>query len=166
MSCLFQHVGSCIVDQTSPPNLLEPHILRSLSNIKATSVHTSCSSCHFVVIDVDGNAWLFGRNGSSCLGVPGVDAISEDAPRRLTAAELGAEPGARFIDAACGRNHTLLVTSDGQVWSAGINNVGQCGQPVCPEISTFKAIKNIEPAVKVSAGITFSLILSEAGKGV
>lgn len=106
-------------------DLLEPHILRSLSNIQAVSIHTSCAGCHCVVLDIDGVAWMFGRNDKSCLGVTGVDAISENEPRRVTPQELGASKGTRFVHAGCGRNHTLLVGSDGQLWSAGANNAGQ-----------------------------------------
>ncbi|KXN84132.1 hypothetical protein AN958_00402 [Leucoagaricus sp. SymC.cos] len=122
------------------PDLLEPHILRSLLNVKTTSVHTSCAGCHFVAIDIDGNAWLFGRNGSSCLGVSGEDYISENAPRKVKPSELGAPKGIKFVHAACGRNHTLLVGSDGSIWSAGVNNLGQCGHSPCPEVSHFKAV--------------------------
>ena len=68
---------------------------------------------------------MFGRNASSALGVQGVDAISENTPRRVLAADLGAEEGVGFVHAACGRSHSLLVDSDGQVWSAGANNFGQ-----------------------------------------
>lgn len=109
------------------PDLLEPHILRSLSNVKTASIHTSCSGCHFVALDIDGNAWLFGRNGSSALGVAGVDHVSENAPRRVSPSELGAGKRAKFVYATCGRNHTLLVDSDGGVWSAGANTYGQVG---------------------------------------
>lgn len=97
------------------PDLLEPYILRSLSNVQVTSVHTGCSACHFVVLDVEGNAWLFGRNGSCCLGTckddsgAVVDAVSENAPMKLSPTDLGAAKGTKFVDAACGRNHTLLV---------------------------------------------------------
>ncbi|KAJ7746825.1 regulator of chromosome condensation 1/beta-lactamase-inhibitor protein II [Mycena maculata] len=153
------------------PDLLEPHILRSLSNIKAVSVHTSAHACHSVVLDIDGVAWLFGRNGSCALGVPNtVDAISENAPRRLTAAELGAPAGTQFVHAACGRNHTLLVASDGSLWSAGINTLGQCGQPVAPDVPTFKSVSVVSDAgtkervVKATAGITFSAVLTDSGK--
>jgi alpha-tubulin suppressor-like RCC1 family protein len=110
------------------PDLLEPHLLRSLLNVRITSIHTSCSGCHFVCLDSDGQAWLFGRNGFSCLGVSGVDFISESAPRRVRAVQdLGASKGTKIVHAACGRNHTLLVGSDGSVWSAGANNFGQVG---------------------------------------
>jgi alpha-tubulin suppressor-like RCC1 family protein len=107
------------------PDLLEPHLLRSLLNVKAVSAFTSCSGCHFVVLDVDGNAWLFGRNGFACLGVPGVEFVSENAPHFVKPVDLGAPKDTKFVHAACGRNHTILVGSDGSVWAAGQNNLGQ-----------------------------------------
>lgn len=108
-------------------DLLEPHILRSLSNVKAVSIHTSHSACHCVVLDIDGTAWLFGRNERSVLGAPG-DVISENSPIKLTPQALGASKGTKFVNAACGRSHTLLVGSEGQVWTCGANNMGQVSQ--------------------------------------
>ena len=109
----------------SHPDLLEPHILRSLSNVKVVSIHASCAGCHTIVLDIEGTAWLFGRNQPAALGVPGVDAISENAPRRLRATDLGAPPGTVFTNAACGRSHSVLVGSNGRVWTAGLNALGQ-----------------------------------------
>ena len=109
----------------SHPDLLEPHILRSLSNVKAVSIHASCAGCHTIVLDIEGTAWLFGRNQLAALGVPGVDAISENAPRRLRATDLDAPPGTVFVNAACGRSHSVLVGSNGRVWTAGLNTLGQ-----------------------------------------
>ncbi|KAF5341225.1 hypothetical protein D9611_005924 [Ephemerocybe angulata] len=151
------------------PDLLEPHILRSLLNVKVVSIHTSCSGCHFVALDVDGQAWLFGRNGSSCLGVVDVDYVSENAPVCLKPTDLGAPKGTSFVYAACGRNHTVLVGSDGTVWAAGANVVGQCGQTPCPEVSGFKAVPvthqgNRQHIVQASAGTTFSVVLTDTGK--
>jgi alpha-tubulin suppressor-like RCC1 family protein len=98
------------------------------------------------VLDVDGTAWLFGRNSPSALGIPNVDAVSENSPKKLQAVDLGAPKGTKFVDAACGRGHSLLVGSDGEVWSAGINNLGQ-----------VRVIVNLQryPSVhqKVSAGM-------------
>ena len=61
----------------SHPDLLEPHILRSLGNVKVTGIYTSCNACHAVCLDIDGTAWLFGRNTSGCLGLPKVEYVSE-----------------------------------------------------------------------------------------
>lgn len=114
------------------PDLLEPHILRSLSNVKITSVHTACCACHFIALDVHGAAWMFGRSAHCALGVVGTDVIPENAPRRVLPTDLGANEGTRFVHAACGRSHSLLVDSDGRVWSTGANNFGQVG--VCPSV--------------------------------
>ena len=51
--------------------------------------------------------------------------MSENAPRMVRPSDLGAPIGVRFVEAACGRNHTLLVGSDGSLWTAGANNLGQ-----------------------------------------
>ncbi|KAH7891008.1 regulator of chromosome condensation 1/beta-lactamase-inhibitor protein II [Phlebopus sp. FC_14] len=152
------------------PDLLEPHILRSLSNVKVTSIHASCCACHFIALDINGAAWLFGRNAPCALGVAGVDVISENTPRRVLATDFGAKEGTTFVHAACGRGHSLLVDSEGYVWSAGANNFGQCGHPITPQITPFKAIEGPfidgerQRVVKAAAGIAFSVVLTESGR--
>jgi alpha-tubulin suppressor-like RCC1 family protein len=113
------------------PDLAEPHILRSLANVPAISVHTSHSGCHAVVLDKWGTAYLFGRNASSCLGVPSTThaVISEQEPRTLRPAQVGAANNAKFVSAACGRSHTLLITDEGEVYCAGNNTLGQVRSP-------------------------------------
>jgi alpha-tubulin suppressor-like RCC1 family protein len=106
-------------------------------------VHGGASACHFVVRALDGAAYVFGRNTAGALGTgtgaskakkfktkedtpASDDSISEHAPRRITASSLpGGRAGQKIIHAACGRSHTLLVGSGGQVWASGSNNVGQ-----------------------------------------
>ncbi|THH33373.1 hypothetical protein EUX98_g865 [Antrodiella citrinella] len=143
-------------------------------NIKVTSIHTSCAGCHVVCIDIDGAAWLFGRSEKSSLGNLAANAddlyISENAPARLTPQELGAPKGTKFVSAAIGRNHTLLVGSNGQFWSAGVNQAGQCAHQPCPEVTSFKlghspeyeGVK--ERVVKAAAGVNFSLVLTDNGR--
>ncbi|KAH9971036.1 regulator of chromosome condensation 1/beta-lactamase-inhibitor protein II [Lactifluus volemus] len=159
-------------EDTEHPDLLEPHILRSLSNVKAVSVHTSCAGCHAIVLDVEGTAWLFGRNQLAALGVPSVDAISENAPHQVRAIDLGAPPGTVFVNAACGRSHSILIGSNGRVWTAGLNSLGQCGHTPCPEVSSFKLVNGpLDPQTgeqehvdAAAAGITFTLFLTSRGK--
>ena len=111
---------------------------------------------------------MFGRNERTSLGVVGREYVSENAPIKLTAASLpGASPKTRFVYAACGRNHSLLVGSEGQVWSAGANNLGQCGQSPCPEVSTWQQVKGNfgnGRVIKAAAGISFSVVLTEQGR--
>lgn len=85
------------------------------------------------MLDVEGIAYLFGRNERSALGVGKEEVISENAPEILKATDLGAVEGTKFVGAACGRNHSLLIGSDGRVWSAGKNDLGQ--------VSSVKSIR-------------------------
>jgi len=120
------------------------------------------------MLDVSGSAWMFGRNERASLGVAGRDYISENAPLKLLASSLpGASARTRFVHAACGRNHSLLVGSEGQVWSTGANNLGQCGLPPCPEVTTWHQVKGTfggGRVFKAAAGITFSVVLTEQGR--
>ncbi|KAF8514474.1 RCC1/BLIP-II [Gautieria morchelliformis] len=159
------------VEQERRPDLLQPHILRSLANIEATSIHTSAGGCHCIVLDCDGTAWLFGRNNNCALGVTGVDEVSENAPKHVTPNQLKAAKGTRFVHAACGRTHSLLVGSGGELWSAGLNNFGQCGHSTNQtQISSFKLVDGPklngkkENVVKAAAGITFSIVLTDTGR--
>lgn len=150
------------------PDLPEPHILRSLSNVRIVSIHTSSNGCHSIMLDVSGTAWMFGRNERSSLGVAGRDCVSENAPIKLIAPTLpGASPRTRFVYAACGRNHSLLVGSEGQVWSTGANNLGQCGHPPCPEVLTWQQVKGTfggGRVIKAAAGISFCIVLTDQGR--
>lgn len=75
---------------------------------------------------------MFGRNSPAALGramrgepVQPTGVVNENTPRRITPQMLGAPKGTTFVHAATGRSHTLLVGSNGDVWSAGANQVGQ-----------------------------------------
>ncbi|KAG8808766.1 hypothetical protein FRC17_003791, partial [Serendipita sp. 399] len=153
------------------PDLTYPHLLRSLRTVKVVSIHTSSHSDHAVAIDIHGFAHLWGRASNSALGLPGTAAIWEDGPLKIRPIDLGAEQGVKFVHAATGRSHTLLVSSDGNVWTAGSNSSGQCGHEPSPEISPFKLVegewlKTNDGVVQASAGNTFSLVLTASGKGV
>lgn len=172
---LIRNSYNCTIFQTlntlplhNSPDLAEPHILRSLSNVKVTSIHASSHGCHSIMLDVSGAAWMFGRNERASLGAAGREYISENAPIKLPASTLpGASPKTRFVHAACGRNHSLLIGSEGQVWSTGANNLGQCGHPPCPEVLTWQQVKGTfggGRVVKAAAGITFSIVLTEQGR--
>jgi hypothetical protein len=81
----------CSLFQTyhsAAPDLLEPHILCSLCNVPIPSVHSSCSGNHSIAIDTLGDAWLFGRNASSALGMEGIESASENAPVKLKMTSL------------------------------------------------------------------------------
>ena len=144
---------------------MSPHIVRSLSNLKIVKLWSGCTALHVVCIDsetpdhscnafidphlvtVYGNAYLIGRNTFSCFGI--ASAILPQTPPqfayKIAAKSLpGASATTKIMQAACARHHTVLVGSEGQVWAAGKNDVGQCGVPVIKdekEVSAWTAVK-------------------------
>ncbi|KAK0227512.1 regulator of chromosome condensation 1/beta-lactamase-inhibitor protein II [Armillaria fumosa] len=104
---------------------------------------------------------------------------------------LGGGDG-KSAHAACGMNHTLLVSSDGTVWTTGTNMLGQtipsllssatpiacCSSLIvlqygclyCLQMLSFKRIpffvieEGQEKAITVSGGVMFSCVLTESGK--
>lgn len=42
---------------------------------------------------------------------------------------------------ACGGYHTLVVTTDNELFACGANNQGECGTGGTTDLSTFKAIE-------------------------
>lgn len=186
--------------------------MRSLSNIKIVKLWSGCTALHVVCIDsrslntitetncrspldkVYGNAYLIGRNTFSCFGIS--SAILPQTPPefayKVAAKSLpGASATTRIVQAACARHHTVLVGSEGQVWVAGKNDVGQCGVSVNKddkEVSAWTAVKGdwVQDAAKivqvgrrnlwqlwsgltnpppnqVSCGLTFTLYLADNG---
>lgn len=138
------------------PDLPNPHILRSVCNYRMRRVFTSHSSSHAVMLSVAGDAFVLGRNEHGQCGMPiaptqsaassskgskqnGVDgsssrsgpAVSEpiklDRTRHFSPPLPTGEKG-DIVHAACGRQHTLLVTRAGSVYSAGGNANGQVSQ--------------------------------------
>lgn len=88
-----------------------------------------------------------------------------DEKRRDEPTEVEALKGHTVIGAACGRNHTLFLTSRGIVFAAGDNKLGQCGVGKNdPCILTATKVKySGPPIVKVGCGADFSMILDIKG---
>jgi alpha-tubulin suppressor-like RCC1 family protein len=74
---------------------------------------------------------------------------------------------AKIVEAACGRGHTILVTSEGEAYASGANNIGQCAQRQTDDVWAFAKIGGAiakEHVVQAAAGINFSLLLTASGK--
>ncbi|PWN41029.1 RCC1/BLIP-II [Ceraceosorus guamensis] len=155
------------------PDLSAPHILRAVSNIRMKRVFSSHSSCHAFFLSVSGDVWVIGRNEKGQCGLPS-STVSIDAPTRLDrskhfAPSLPAGAQGDIVWAATGRNHSLIVTRAGTLYSAGGNAMGQCGHAI-GDVNGFKRVtggqyeKEKDPLVRASAGLTFSILLTESGK--
>ncbi|KAH7100483.1 RCC1/BLIP-II [Auriculariales sp. MPI-PUGE-AT-0066] len=163
--------GKSLVNQDVHPDLYEPHVMRPLCNVPIVSVHGSGCASHFVAIDTYGAAWLWGRNFTSSLGVSSeqTPVIDTARPARLMPSQLGAPRGTKFVHAAVGRGHTVLVASNGSAWASGTNTHSQCGRNSSEsEITRFTLLENLPASdnhvIQASAGVSFTMVLTNTGK--
>jgi hypothetical protein len=103
-------------------DLQEPTILAlesSFQNQKVACIATSSSACHSIVILEDGTAYSWGRNEEGQCG-HGMTSACVPLPKQI-------EFNGKFVGAAVGKNHSLLLEEGGNVYSVGNNKYGQCG---------------------------------------
>jgi hypothetical protein len=134
---------------------------RHATTMLTRAVFTVSAGYHFVVaVDTRGCVWAQGRNEKGQLGV----GCAEDLSRIFLPDQ--ALRGRHFVTGvACGRQHTVAVTSSGAVFVAGDNRYGQLG--LTPEetgtgsvkgpntLNRFTRLPLPKPCVGVSCG-TFS----------
>jgi len=145
-------------------NLWGPHRVRldgSDRNLRVRGVFSGCNACHSVIVTEDGTTMTFGRNDKGQLGLG-------DTEIRTTPVVVSALKGINIVAAACGRSHTLFLSSEGMVFSCGDNKMGQCGtnQQSVHQITTPVriAFKENKPIVKMACGGEFSMIVDTDGK--
>ncbi|XP_023645878.1 protein RCC2 [Capsella rubella] len=101
-------------------NLVSPTRLRPLVGVNIRFVATGCASFHCVALDVEGRCYTWGRNEKGQLGHG--DMIQRDRPTVVSGLSKH-----KIVKAAAGRNHTVVVSDDGQSRAFGWNKHGQLG---------------------------------------
>ncbi|KAK8853246.1 hypothetical protein IAR55_003948 [Kwoniella newhampshirensis] len=151
-------------------DLLSPQILRSLCNVKITTLITGPSANYAIVIDIYGAAYIFGKPPCPSLATEAGGIISEHHPKKISPTSVGLKTGVKWVGGAAGRSHLFLLDSDGGVWGCGNNVVGQIGLPISGMVDKLTPIggpwtKEADTEiVQVTAGHTFSLFLTSSGK--
>ncbi|KAG9443066.1 hypothetical protein H6P81_018920 [Aristolochia fimbriata] len=101
-------------------NLPSPTRLRPLVNVDIRFVASGCVSSHCVALDVEGRCYTWGRNEKGQLGHG--DTLQRDRPTVVS--DLLKH---KVVKAGAGRNHTVVVTEDGNSFAFGLNKHGQLG---------------------------------------
>mmetsp|Transcript_16101 Transcript_16101/g.39186 ORF Transcript_16101/g.39186 Transcript_16101/m.39186 type:complete len:454 (-) Transcript_16101:362-1723(-) len=136
-----------------------PTVLAPSLGLKFSMVFSGPTACHTICVTEEGKAYSFGRNANGQLGHG--DTLTRGAPTQIKALE-----NCRITKAACGKNHTLLLTSGGEVWSCGGNTFGQLGiGKTGDDHHKPHLVNNVgSKVVDVAAGVEFSMLVSEEGK--
>lgn len=107
-------------DGVEETNLYRYAVYGPLKDVPVSRVVSGPNAVHFVALTPSGVAYAWGRNDKGQLGNGRTTNV-------YRAAKLFVPGGAPIVAAACGRNHTLLVTAGGDVLAAGAGPNGQLG---------------------------------------
>lgn len=115
-------------------------------------VGASAGTFHSIVFDEEGSVFGFGNNESFQLGIQS-STSKVHSPVRI-------EGVTQVIQVSCGKDHTLALTKEEQVFAWGNNQHGQVGIPTSSEDPFVKNPTKvaIEDVLHVSAGPTYSLV--------
>ncbi|KAF9582339.1 hypothetical protein BGW38_000324, partial [Lunasporangiospora selenospora] len=143
------------------------HVIREFADLKIVKAITGPTAAHSVFITDDGDVWVLGRNEKGQLGVG--DSSSHPLPIKIPTifTTIGKKTvNVKFVDAAVGRHHTILIAENGAVYGTGDNKMGQLGQDNLKEHHSFILIGGFgkERAIAASCGAEFTMVLSEKGQ--
>ncbi|XP_033991284.1 retinitis pigmentosa GTPase regulator b [Trematomus bernacchii] len=119
----------------------------------------ACGDEHTALITENGKLFMFGSNNWGQLGLGSKATVSKPTCVKALKCE-------RVQTVACGRNHTLLYTAQGGVFSSGGNSEGQLGLGDCEERTSFQRIAFFDsrgPIKMLAAGSNTSAVLTEGG---
>ena len=84
---------------------------------------------HSLFVSEHGNLYAFGalRKGVAGIDFEADDSNFESLPNSYARLPVAINFSLPVLSAACGSDHSLILTAEGTVFAAGVNNFGQCG---------------------------------------
>jgi alpha-tubulin suppressor-like RCC1 family protein len=162
------------------PTQLTPDLFRAKS-VQVRLIATSCSSCHSLCIDTNGNLYGWGRNEEAQLSSGHSSGWSQQtsklvvySPRQMEGPWGTSTP---LTAAAVGKSHSVVVDKNGVAYACGSNKCGQLGiNSTAERAITFKKCSILPnnnnnsstssgvPAIRqVSCGEAFTVALDDDG---
>ncbi|KAL6485077.1 hypothetical protein MHYP_G00071220 [Metynnis hypsauchen] len=123
-------------------------------------VHISCGHSHSAFVTEHGRLFVFGSNNRGQLGLETKGPITKPVC-------VKALKGERAQFAACGTNHTIVSTSQGEIFATGRNSEGQLGLGHCDDRTSFEQLHPFcdrAPIKLLSAGCNTSAALTVDGR--
>ena len=132
--------------------------LLQLKSEKIKSI--ACGTTFTLVLSSNGQVFSFGLNESNQLG-HSTNNLTNTLRLNCISSEIINKKTIKFI--SCGRDHSLLLSSDGEVFSFGNNLRGQCGNSIKSRNSNLCKIKLRRKAIAIAAGSYYSIAIIEGG---
>ncbi len=99
---------------------------------------------HFIALQPDGTVWAWGSNNNGQLG----DGSTSASPVPVRVAQLPAN----IVAVSAGGNHSMALTSDGNVWTWGRNDFGELGDGTTTARRTPVAVPGLTNVAAIEMG--------------
>lgn len=158
-------------------NLKMPRLFDS----KDEFLSVACGKDHMVMVTLDGRLMTMGSNDHGKLGLAPIEKeefktgwIKRHSGERLntqiasTKGQIGVVDGGDLKDvkvkqAACGFQHTVALSEDGNVYSWGRGKNGALGHKDDCDVSQPKRIEGLSNIVKIDCGSHYTIVLDKDG---
>lgn len=120
----------------------------------------SCGDEHTALVTENGKLFIFGSNNWGQLGLGTKTTVNKPTCVKALKSE-------RVKLTACGRTHTLVFTSRGNLYACGGNNEGQLGLGDCDDRTSFHLVEFFNkqgPIKMLAAGSNTSAALTQDGR--
>jgi alpha-tubulin suppressor-like RCC1 family protein len=139
-----------------------------IENLVGKITAISAGGYHSLILNSQDQVFSFGGNDCGQLGTR--DKKGKLVPTLITNSKIG-----KITAISAGGNHSLILNSEGQVFSFGANDHGKLGlgnwdkEKLNPTLITYSLIGQIEPpesarVIAISAGSDHSLLLNDQGQ--
>ena len=128
-----------------------PQVISSLKGVE----FIECGGDHVFCKSLHNEIYCWGNNEYGQLGLGNTD--NQNTP--ILCSSLSNED---VIDIKCGYNHTLVLTSNGDVLSCGSNYLSQLGRETGGYSSSFQKIDELSEITRIECGLYHSLCINNS----
>ena len=124
-----------------------PHKVLPLKNVD----FAECGELHIVIKTFDNEIFVWGDNARGQLGIGSTQ--KQDSPFKC------ANWPSNVIDVKCGMFHTLVLTSNNEVYSCGSSSLGQTGLQVGYHFAILHKIETLSNIIRIGCGYFHSMCI-------